>query len=106
MSTIDETDIVPYKPVNKCCRENEDERFEVVLSSISIDDIRKNAIRRRYLYLLYNFRRRCFYYSLCYYIGHLIITVGSLIVPALISVQYNQTNDNSDIKNLKKNIHF
>jgi len=99
MSTIDETDIVPYKPVNTCCRENEDERFEAVLSSILIDDIRKNSIRRRYLYLLYEFRHRCFYYSLIYYIGHLIITVGSLIVPALISVQYNQTNDNSIIFN-------
>jgi hypothetical protein len=93
------TEITPYKPANKCCRENEDERFEAVLSSILIDEVRKNSIRRRYLYLLYEFRRRCFYYSLFYYIGHLIITVGSLIVPALISVQYNQTNDNSIIFN-------
>uniref|UniRef100_A0A6C0AP58 Uncharacterized protein n=1 Tax=viral metagenome TaxID=1070528 RepID=A0A6C0AP58_9ZZZZ len=96
---ISSTAIVPYKSPTYCFRESEDERFESVLSTISIDEIRKNAIRRRYLQLLYEFRRRCFYYSIFYHVGHLIITVGSLIVPALISVQYNQTNDNSAIFN-------
>lgn len=63
----------------------------MVLSAIEIDDNQKNSIRRRYINLLQNFRGRAFRYSLLFHIGHLIITVGSLIVPALLSVQYTQS---------------
>jgi Protein of unknown function (DUF4231) len=73
------------------CRESEEERYDTVLSAISIDDNQKNSIRRRYIHLLQNFRARAFRYSLLFHIGHLIITVGSLIVPALLSVQYTQS---------------
>jgi hypothetical protein len=76
--------IVPYR----CCKESEEERYDAVLSTVPLQEERKNNIRRRYLPLIQDFRKRAYYYMLLFHIGHLIITVGSLIVPALLSIQY------------------
>jgi len=83
--------IVPYKPRTGCCgvcKESEEERYEAVLATVPLQEERKNTIRRRYLPLIQDFKRRATCYMLLFHIGHLIITVGSLIVPALLSVQY------------------
>jgi hypothetical protein len=79
--------IVPWR----CCKESEEERYEAVLASAPLQEERKNAIRRRYLPLIVDFKKRANHYSLLFHIGHLIITVGSLIVPALLSIQYTTT---------------
>jgi hypothetical protein len=70
------------------CRETEDERLERVLSTTALARMQKNSIRRRYFELLREFRFRCRLYSILFHIGHFTITVGSLVVPALLSVQY------------------
>ena len=83
--------IVPYKPRKGCCgacKESEEERYEAVLTTVPLQEERKNTIRRRYLPLIQDFKHRATCYMLLFHIGHLIITVGSLIVPALLSVQY------------------
>jgi Protein of unknown function (DUF4231) len=82
---------IPRKGCCGCCRETEEERYESVLETAIIDEHFKNSIRRRYIHLLNEFQIRAFHYSLLYHIGHLIITVGSLIVPALLSVQYTNS---------------
>jgi hypothetical protein len=82
---------VPRKGCCGCCRETEEERYESVLETTIVDEHFKNSIRRRYIFLLGEFQIRAFHYSLLYHIGHLIITVGSLIVPALLSVQYTNS---------------
>jgi hypothetical protein len=99
-ATTAATSLVVYapKPRSGYCgygKEDEEERFEAVLQSTGIDELRKNAIRRRFLRLLFEFRDRCYRFSVLYHIGHMIITVGSLIVPALLSVQYNQSSSES-----------
>ena len=73
------------------CRESEEERYEAVLDSAILDEHFKNSLRRRYIHLLREYQVRATRYSLLYHIGHLIITVGSLIVPALLSVQYTNS---------------
>jgi hypothetical protein len=70
------------------CRETEDERFERVLARTSLTRMQKNSIRRRFFEILREFRARCRFYSLLFHVGHFTITVGSLVVPALLSVQY------------------
>lgn len=85
--TATATTIVPYKP-RRCCKESEEERYEAILSTAHLHEERKNTIRRRYLPLIQDFKQRAYCYMLLFHIGHLIITVGSLIVPALLSVQY------------------
>lgn len=83
----------PSFPTSCCCRESEDRRFEIVLRNANISDLRKNAIRRRFMHVIKDFRTRAALYSALFHIGHFIITVGSLIVPALLSVQYINTDD-------------
>jgi len=83
----------PSFPTSCCCRESEDRRFEIVLRNANISDLRKNAIRRRFMHVIKDFRTRAALYSALFHIGHFVITVGSLIVPALLSVQYINTDD-------------
>jgi len=62
-----------------------------VLDSATLDEHFKNSLRRRYIHLLREYQIRAVRYSILYHLGHLIITVGSLIVPALLSVQYTNS---------------
>ena len=86
-----ETAIVPKIPRRGWCGESEAESYEAIIESIQVDEIFKNSIRRRYIQLIKEFHARAFHFSVLYHVGHLIITVGSLTVPALLSVQYTDS---------------
>ena len=87
-----ETAIVLSKvPRRGCWGESEAESYEAIIESIQVDELFKNSIRRRYIRLLREFRARALCFSILYHLGHLIITVGSLTVPALLSVQYTNS---------------
>lgn len=74
------------------CKKNEGERLELILQDLGgLSNLQKNILRERYIFVLHDFNRRCSYYSILYHVGHFIITVGSLIVPALMSIQYADT---------------
>ena len=49
--------------------------------------IQKEILERRYLPLLQNLQKRTRNHAIVFYMGHFIITVGSLFVPALLSIQ-------------------
>lgn len=76
-----------------CCPPSEEAKYLTILNSTTLTPIQKETIGTRYLTLLKNFRARCAWYSLLFFTGHFIITVGSLIVPALLSVQYTNSTD-------------
>jgi len=72
-----------------------------------LDDVQRDAIRLRYIHILEEFSSRCTRYSVLYHIGHLIITVGSLIVPALLSVQHTSNDINIiPTTNMQANIYW
>jgi hypothetical protein len=77
-----------------CCRrQNETERLIKLFEQIKdLNEIQKRSLEFRYITILKEFSKRCLRYSLLFHIGHFIMTVGSLIVPALISVQYADNN--------------
>jgi hypothetical protein len=80
-----------------CCKynKNETERLIELFSQLNdLSDTQKKSIEYRYLNILKEFTKRCWRYSLLFHTGHLIITVGSLFVPALLSVQYADNNVN------------
>jgi hypothetical protein len=79
---------LPRRGLCGLCRESEEERYERVLTATALTRMQKNSVRRRYFELLRDFRVRCRMYSFLFHIGHFTITVGSLVVPALLSVQY------------------
>lgn len=81
---------VIYKPRRGwlCCTKYKDRaNFHNILQSLEISDIQKQIIQVRYLSILENFQRRSRNYSYVFFSGHFIVTVGSLFVPALLSIQ-------------------
>ena len=71
-----------------CCRMSKDRfGFTNVLQSLHLSDVEKEIIQIRYLSMLENFQKRAQRYAILFFVGHFIITVGSLFVPALLSVQ-------------------
>lgn len=57
-----------------------------------VTPFQKNALINRYTGLTETLRRRTFIYATIFHIGRTIVTVGSLIVPALLSIQYTNTS--------------
>jgi hypothetical protein len=54
----------------------------------TLTSAQKDIIHERYIQVLRNYRTRAQLYSLGFYALRLIVTIGSLLVPALLSVQY------------------
>ena len=98
--------------IRKLCRlitgKDESTRlFQHIARLTDLDDVQRDAIRLRYIHILEEFSSRCTRYSLLYHVGHLIITVGSLIVPALLSVQYTSNDINFiPTANMQANIYW
>jgi len=98
--------------VRKVCRlitgNNESARLVQHFSRLTdLDDVQRDAIRLRFIHILEEFSSRCTRYSVLYHMGHLIITVGSLIVPALLSVQYTSNDINFiPMSNMQANIYW
>lgn len=75
--------------INKiCCTLYKDRtNIEAMLLGIDLPAIQKQHIQSRYINILENLKKRTRKYSITFYMGHFIITVGSLFVPALLSLQ-------------------
>jgi hypothetical protein len=84
-----------YKPHRKgiCCIQYKDRsHFQNILQDLELTEIQKQIIQVRYLNILENFQRRSKNYSYIFFSGHFIVTVGSLFVPALLSIQNSNTS--------------
>lgn len=81
--------LVEYRPHRSiCCTLYKDKsNFQNILQSLELTDVQKEILQIRYLAILENFKRRSRNYSAFFFLGHTIITVGSLFVPALLSIQ-------------------
>jgi hypothetical protein len=67
------------------------ERFSEIINKLDLTEVQKDIIRARYLPILHTFQRRATSYSRIYFSGHILMTLGSLFVPALLSIQYADT---------------
>ena len=70
-----------------------------------LTQFQKNSILNRYVTLTENFKRRAYLYSVVFHIGRTIVTVGSLIVPALLSIQYMDSGPAS-VQNMSYQIYW
>ena len=71
-----------------CCYSvNDREDFEHILSQLNLTLVQKEIIKSRYINIIEHVQKRVRIYSRMFYTGHIIITVGSLFVPALLSIQ-------------------
>lgn len=63
-------------------------QFIFIIDKLELSPIEKAIIKDRYVNLVEETHTRAQRISIIYHISHLIVTVGSLIVPALMSIQY------------------
>jgi hypothetical protein len=66
-------------------------RFESIIDELEISSAKKHILKKRFVQLVIHEKRRAFRITIFYYLGHTIVSVGSLIVPALLSIQYTGT---------------
>lgn len=59
------------------------------LSDLSL--LQRHTLKERYRFLMEEYRRRCLIYASLFYIFRITVTVGSLAVPALLSIQNGNT---------------
>jgi len=65
--------------------------FERALAGIQISPMNKNILLERYNTLLLKMENQAFRLSISFHCSRCIITIGSLIVPALLSIQYTSS---------------
>ena len=72
-----------------CLKKSDSFKFSLALEDVNdLNAVQKKIIKERYISLLDDFRRRANFYAVLFHTCRFIITVGSLIVPALLSIQY------------------
>ena len=71
------------------------QEFERILQEIDLTLLQKQMIMSRYVHILEHMEKRVRSFSRIFYLGHMIITVGSLLVPALLSIQNSSASSAS-----------
>jgi hypothetical protein len=67
-------------------------RFEELVDELDLSPFKKNVLKQRFVRLVTNEKQRSLRITLFYYFGHTVVSVGSLIVPALLSIQYTDSS--------------
>jgi hypothetical protein len=66
---------------------NEIEHISDAIENIKVDSTKKLILKGRFLYLIKKYTYSKFYYTVFYDMGRLIVTVGSISIPALLSTE-------------------
>lgn len=67
--------------------------FLETLDKVQLPPLQKSILEKRYIPMIRCLEKRCFRIAILFHIGRIIVTVGSLIVPALLSIQYTSTGE-------------
>lgn len=67
------------------------DKFELALEKTTLSDLEKTILKNRYVKLIRNYQRRAYFFTVCFHTMRFFMTVGSLIVPALLSIQYTNS---------------
>lgn len=79
----------------KYCTEEKQLPFERALDNLVLSPLNKQIIQERYVELVKTLHRQTMRTSLLFHVSRTMITVGSLIVPALLSIQYTNSAKSS-----------
>lgn len=74
------------------------ETFALALHKTKLDELKKIIFEQRFLQVLKTFESRCWRIALFFHVLRILVSVGSLIVPALLSIQYSDTSTSTNIK--------
>jgi hypothetical protein len=70
--------------------------FTQALQHTNLSDMQKTILNSRFVKVVTSFERRCNMLSVLFHGSRFTVTVGSLIVPALLSIQYTSTTSSSN----------
>ena len=56
---------------------------------VTLSALQKLILLERFIPLMNEYEQRCYFFAVMFHCTRFIITVGSLIVPALLSIQYS-----------------
>jgi len=79
----------------KYCTEEKQLPFERALNNLDLSPLNKQILQERYVELVKTLHRQTMRTSLLFHVSRTMITVGSLIVPALLSIQYTNSAKSS-----------
>ena len=71
-----------------CCRPGFEVRVKQIINSLQIDDIKKDILRKRYVNEVVRYNNLYNRYAFWYNMIRFIVTVGSMIVSALLPIQH------------------
>ncbi len=63
-----------------------------------LSSLQKTIFEERFLKVLREFEHRCFFFSIVFHLLRILVSVGSLIVPALLSIQYSDTSTSNTLQ--------
>jgi len=90
-----------------CCYPSKDRRsYDHIIQEMNLSDVQKQIIRERYIRILENFQKRARKHSYLFFMGHFMITVGSLFVPALLSIQNVNTTVSINGSSFSTNVYW
>ncbi len=69
-----------------------DTSFQQALVNVNLTPLQRSILEKRYVELVNQFARRCLFLSVFFHSSRIVVTVGSLIVPALLSIQYTEAS--------------
>jgi hypothetical protein len=69
-----------------------DTSFQQALVNVNLTPLQRSILEKRYVELVNQFTRRCLLLSVFFHSSRIVVTVGSLIVPALLSIQYTDAS--------------
>jgi len=93
---------------NNCCGlRNDSKRIITLIQELDgLTNFQKITLINRYVTLLEEFAVRAHTYSILFHFGHTNVTVGSLLVPALLSIQYTNSLPGNNVQNISMYIYW
>jgi hypothetical protein len=88
------------------CRRTKLRNFNVLVDTAELPDYKKELLKFRYLKILRDFQNRCRWYSSIFHNCRIMVSVGSLLVPALMSIQYSKNSLFSSIQSFEVPIYW
>jgi hypothetical protein len=72
--------------------------FQLALPQSDLSPLQKTIFEERFLKVLKEFEHRCMLFAITFHILRILVSIGSLIVPALLSIQYSDTSSSNTIQ--------
>jgi hypothetical protein len=80
------------------CVRKQDHTYKEIIENLELTELDKMILRKRYICLLDKLHSRVSKITYIFYINKSIVSFGSLIVPALLSIQYTDTAPGQDAR--------